>query len=280
MGLSEELAIVSLVGADAEACLALSGEAGWNQTEEDWRLFIENGRTFGVRDGQAKLVATAAALPYEENFGFISMVLVTSTRRREGFATRLVDLSIDHLRGQRLVPVLDATPAGETVYAKQGFRSLFSIERWQGESQDGSTANDVRDYVPDDLSSIIALDAEALGARRGAVLAGFLGRAGSRAFVSSAGTGFALIRAGRKALQLGPIVAASVAEGLKLFQSALAAVRGTIFIDVPVLQREVGEMLARRGFTRQRSFSRMAHEHGTAFGMPEKLFAVAGPEFG
>ena len=84
MGLSEELAIVSLVGTDAKACLALSDEAGWNQTEEDWRLFIEKGRTFGIRDGQANLIATAAAFPYEGNFGFVSMVLVTSARRREG----------------------------------------------------------------------------------------------------------------------------------------------------------------------------------------------------
>jgi len=280
MGLSEELAIVSLVGTDAKACLALSDEAGWNQTEEDWRLFIEKGRTFGIRDGQANLIATAAAFPYEGNFGFVSMVLVTSARRREGLATRLVDLCVDHIQAQRLVPVLDATPAGEAVYAKQGFRSLFSIERWQGESRGGSAASDIRNYAPSDLASIIALDAEALGARRGAILAGFLDRAGSRAFVSPGGRGFALIRAGRKALQLGPIVAGSVAEALKLLGSVLAAVRGTFFIDVPMRQREIGEMLARRGFTRQRSFSRMAHGHGTAFGRPENLFAVAGPEFG
>jgi len=280
MALSEELAIVPLTSADAEACLALSDEAGWNQTKEDWRLFIGKGRTFGIRDGQARLIATAAALPYKENFGFVSMVLVTSARRREGLATRLVNLSIDHLRGRQLVPVLDATPAGETVYARQGFRSLFSIERWQGQSQGGSAANDVRDYASSDLASVIALDAETLGAGRGAILAGFIDRVESRAFVSPAGTGFALIRAGRKALQLGPIVAGSIVEALKLLQSVLAAVRGTIFIDVPVLQREIGEMLARHGFTRQRSFSRMAHGHGTAFGVPEKLFAVAGPEFG
>lgn len=280
MGLSEDLAIVPLAGTDAGACLALSDEAGWNQTKEDWRLFIEKGRTFGIRDDEARLIATAAALPYGENFGFVSMVLVTSARRREGFATRLVDLSIDHLRSRRLVPVLDATPAGETVYARQGFRSLFSIERWQGQSQGGPAAKDVRDYVPGDLASVIALDAEALGAPRGPILAGFIDRAGSHAVVSSERTGFALVRAGRKALQLGPIVAESVAEALKLLQSVLATVRGTVFIDVPVRQREIGEMLARHGFTRQRSFSRMAHGHGTAFGMPEKLFAVAGPEFG
>ncbi|TAN15263.1 MAG: GNAT family N-acetyltransferase [Rhizobiaceae bacterium] len=280
MAPSEDLAIVPLAGADAEACLALSDEAGWNQTQDDWRLFIENGRTFGIRDAETRLVATAAALPYEENFGFISMVLVTSARRREGLATRLVDLSIDHLRGQRLVPVLDATPTGETVYAKQGFRSLFSIERWQGRSEGGSAASDIKDDKSSDLTTVVALDAEALGAPRGAILAGFLDRAGSRAFVSPGGTGFALIRAGRKALQLGPIVAGSVAEALKLLGSVLTAARGTVFIDVPVRQRDIGEMLARHGFTRQRSFSRMAYGSTMPFGKPERLFAVAGPEFG
>ncbi|MGO4839864.1 GNAT family N-acetyltransferase, partial [Rhizobiaceae sp. 2RAB30] len=96
---------------DVEACLRLSDEAGWNQTAEDWGLFLRHGTTIGVRSDDGSLVASAAALPYDR-FGFVSMVLVTAAWRRRGLATGLVDRCVETLTSRGLVPVLDATPAG------------------------------------------------------------------------------------------------------------------------------------------------------------------------
>src|SRR3569832_558006 len=79
-----------LVSADAAAGLRLSTEAHWNQTLEDWRIFLSDGVVYGIRDG-AQLIATAALLPYSGNNAWISMVLVTASQRRRGLATRLVD---------------------------------------------------------------------------------------------------------------------------------------------------------------------------------------------
>ena len=47
----------------------LSDAAGWNQVGDDWALFIEHGRTLGCRDGDGRLIATAAALPYGSRRG-------------------------------------------------------------------------------------------------------------------------------------------------------------------------------------------------------------------
>jgi len=282
MATSEVLAIADLQARDIDACLRLSDEAGWNQNTDDWRLFIEEGRTFGVRDADGRLVATAAALPYERDLAYLSMVLVTRSQRRQGIATRLVDLCVEHIGRLGLVPVLDATPAGETVYSQQGFEVLFGLERWQGEAESTGTPApaSVRPAAPGDTEVIAALDAGATGAPRRAIIADFTGRPGSHAFLLDDRSGFVLVRRGRRAFQLGPLVAGTPAHALKLLGAALGAVSGAVFIDVPVLQKSIGDWLAARGFTRQRSFSRMAFGRSQPFGATDRLFVSAGPEFG
>ncbi|MBN9078376.1 MAG: hypothetical protein BGN87_08565 [Rhizobiales bacterium 65-79] len=282
MATSELLAISELEARDIDACLRLSDEAGWNQNADDWRLFIEEGRSFGVRDGDGGLVGSAAVLPYERELAYIAMVLVTRTRRREGIATRLVDLCVERIGRLGLIPVLDATPAGEAVYGRQGFRTLFGLERWQGEAEAAAVppAEGIVRAMPEDAATIAALDGAAAGAPRRAVIADFLGRAGSHAFLGGGRSGFVIVRRGRRACQLGPLVAGSPTEAQGLLGAALGAVSGAVFIDIPVLHKGIGDWLAARGFTRQRGFSRMAFGRSKPFGATDRLFASAGPEFG
>ena len=111
---TEPVDIVGLGLGDAEAGLALSTEAGWNQNEADWRFFLSKGIVFGMRDGK-RLVATAALLPYSAGDAWISMVLVTADFRRRGIATKLVDACLDVAARRGLTAWLDATPAGAAV---------------------------------------------------------------------------------------------------------------------------------------------------------------------
>ena len=94
MAATEPIGIVELDVDDAQAGMALSTEAGWNQNEADWRFFLSQGVVFGMRDG-ARLVATAALLPYSAGNAWISMVLVTADFRRRGIATKLVDACLN-----------------------------------------------------------------------------------------------------------------------------------------------------------------------------------------
>ena len=93
-------------------------------------------------------------------------------------------------------------------------------------------------------------------------------------------TGFGLLRRGRLAFQLGPIVANSNGLAVEIFIKLLTLVRGSVFIDVPVFCQKLGEELQNKGFTIQRSFARMALARSEPFGHPARLFAIAGPEFG
>ncbi|QRR34351.1 GNAT family N-acetyltransferase [Hydrogenophaga sp. YM1] len=278
MAPSEALTLVVLGPADAPDGLALSEAAGWNQTAEDWRLFVRQGRVFGLRENEAnRLVATAAALPYAGGLGWISMVLVAPEWRHQGLATQLVQHGIAHLRALDATPVLDATPAGQPAYARLGFEAGFALARWEGVL---AAAPPAPGTGLADAITIARLDALANGCDRGALLIDFLRRPGTRAWVEPDGHGFVLARQGLRATQLGPLVAPDEALALSLLRRALADLRGPVFLDVPERWIALTAWLQHNGFVRQRGFARMALGAAPIAAVHPRLFVVAGPEFG
>lgn len=274
MAASDSIVVERLTAADVDAGMALSMEAGWNQTAADWLHFIVEGQAFGIRDSAGRLVASAAALPYDGPLGFVSMVLVTPQSRRRGLATSLVDRCVEELRARELVPVLDATAAGVEVYRKQGFLGQFGFDRWQGiaDGRNGEPAH------ASAAADIVPLDAAVSGASRQRLIGDFLARPGTA--VVRDGSGFAMLRAGRRALQTGPVIASGEDAAIHLIQQLFALAKGLVFIDVPSVWRGIGDWLTACGFEVQRSFTRMALGRAEPFGQPNRLFAVAGPEFG
>src|SRR5438067_11504784 len=138
--IEEALVTEKLEPRQISAALNLSAEAGWNQTVEDWQIFISRGRVMGVFAANRRLIASAAILPYGA-FGYVSMVLVTAAFRHRGIATRLLRDAIAALQAQSRTPVLDATPEGAAVYRPLGFREFFSMRRWQVKGRGGVTSD-------------------------------------------------------------------------------------------------------------------------------------------
>lgn len=279
MAISERRPIIDLGLGDIDSGLQLSGEAGWNQTADDWHHFIENGHGIGVRDDDGQLVASAATLPFDGEFGFISMVLVTRNWRRRGLATRLVEQCIDHLAADALIPVLDATEDGEKVYRKQGFVRQFRFDRWQNILAGTARSADGPEQPPH-IHEIAMQDARAFGAKRQNLIRDFLSRDGAIFIRPPDGGGFAIMRRGRRALQIGPVVARSQEDAVGMLRRLFGLAVGPVFVDAPAVWQEVGALLRRNGFSVQRQFSRMALRRAEPFGDPSHLFAVAGPEFG
>jgi hypothetical protein len=282
MGSTDPSQVQRLTPDHIPACVALSAEAGWNQTADDWGLFLRHGTVIGVPDGgEGQPVATGAVLPYPERFAWISMVLVTARQRRQRLGTRILELCCEDVGRRGLTAVLDATPAGERVYRPLGFEPLLSLTRWQGEGA-GRLAphGDIGAMTADDVAAVAAFDAAVFGAPRAFLLQSLLARAPQLAFVTADSTGFALARPGRIATQIGPIVAANEDAAAALLGAALDAVSGTVLLDVldrwSLLRRE----LEARGFTIQRPYLRMGLRRGVPFGDPARTFVIAGPEFG
>jgi ribosomal protein S18 acetylase RimI-like enzyme len=278
MGATEALVETALTPADVPGALALSAKVGWNQTADDWRLFIAHGGTFGLFDGDEGLVATAAALPYD-GFGYISMVIVDPAWRRRGLARRLMGECIDVLRGQGRAALLDATPAGALVYRGLGFVELATMERWEGEGGGAAQVGRVADRLGrDDLDNLIEADAVAFGSQRRFLLEDFLARPGTIAW--SCDGGYLVMREGHRAMQIGPLVASSGEAARVLLATAIASARGRVFLDLFTSWPEPAALLESLGFKRQRPYIRMALDRASLPGDPQRLAIAAGPEFG
>jgi GNAT superfamily N-acetyltransferase len=277
MAATDHMAIVELGPDDALAGLALSTEAHWNQNEADWRFFLTNGTVFGVRDHDGHLVASAALLPYTSGHAWISMVLVTASFRRRGFATRLVDACLDAAAKQGFTSWLDATPAGATVYAPLGFMPTLELRRLRLENLALPKAKTPPSLSSYSLDEFIARDTGTMGFDRGALLAELAGRPGSR--LMSSGDAAALVRDGRKARHIGPLFADDPDHALALVHEIIRSETGPVLIDAVGTQDKFLKRLATAGWTIERPFQRMRFGRATA--QPAELpFAVAGPEYG
>jgi ribosomal protein S18 acetylase RimI-like enzyme len=284
MASTEALHLTPLAENGISGCMALSAEAGWNQTPDDWTVFVRRGTVFGLLDGGVP-VASGAILPYPDDFAWISMVLVTAKRRRERIGTRILETCCAEVARRGLVAMLDATPAGERVYRPLGFEPMFGLARWQGQGAGGGgsakLAAGVRPMTKDDMAAVFALDAAAFGAHRPFLLEGFLRREPQLAFVTAEeGNGFVLARSGRLAAQIGPVIAADEDAAAALLAAAVDSVRGPVFLDLADRWSGIARQLRQRGFTVQRTFLRMGMRRHSPFGDPARTFVIAGPEFG
>jgi ribosomal protein S18 acetylase RimI-like enzyme len=279
---SIETPLATLSEDNISGCMKLSAEAGWNQTVDDWVLFMRHGTVFGLPDADGSLVATGAILPYPDDFAWISMVLVTGSRRRARIGTRMLETCCAELTRRGLVAVLDATPAGERVYRPLGFEPIFKLSRWQGQGRGGRAepSAGIRRMTAADLAGVEAIDAAAFGARRGFLLENFFRRAPHLAFVRDDQSGFVLARPGRLAIQIGPLVAAHEDIAAALLNTTLDAVDGPAFLDLCDRWRSLARTLEERHLAVQRPFLRMALRNRRPFGDAARAFVVAGPEFG
>jgi GNAT superfamily N-acetyltransferase len=268
---------------------ALVAEAGWNQTERDWRIFLDCGTVRAIRTRDGDVVATTATLPYR-GFGWISMVLVRAAWRRQGLASMLLRGAIDDLVDAGLVPVLDATPAGREVYRTLGFRDTWGFARY-GRSDAGALVAsqpppdgvDVQVISDATWPDLCAYDAAAFGADRGFLLACLRGQVPAADLVArrhGRTVGFLLGRRGRIATQLGPLIADDTGVARALLGRAIDAVSGPIFIDVADSKGEVRRFVESNGFASARPLTRMVHQRPAPFDDGIRTFVVVGPEFG
>jgi ribosomal protein S18 acetylase RimI-like enzyme len=269
--------------------MALSRAANWNQCEADWRMMLRLGQGFGLSAADGSLVASIVVLPYGNAFAWMSMVLVSPEHRRLGYASRMLRRALGYLHSRGLAAVLDATPAGHEVYAREGLRDSWSFQRYSlPEARPVSGWQDVsglnlRRLAEADWPQILALDLPAFGASREALLHALAARLPEAALVAERGEkicGYLLGRDGREARQLGPLVADDLPAAQALLAHALERVSAPLYMDIVDRRTSLRSWALMQGFSVQRPFTRMVHGAECAPGDNKTVMLVAGPELG
>lgn len=272
---------------DIPAGLSLCRSAGWNQLERDWQLFLKmnpQGCRVGV-DESGRVAGTVTTVPYQHYFTWIGMVLVHPEMQRKGIGSQLLIEALKLADDAETVK-LDATPAGREVYLKLNFIDEYSLSRMHiGEYLiNNLPRSDARQVQVSDLSGILKLDREVFGADRQAFLESNWKGASQYAFLVEKQNeikGYCFGRPGYNFNHIGPIIADGVTTAMQLLTAALGHGDGKpTIIDILDHSNEWKKFVSSLGFVVSRPLIRMYRGPNSFPGLPEKQFAILGPEFG
>jgi GNAT superfamily N-acetyltransferase len=272
-----------MTAADLPLGLRLSRQAGWNQTEADWRRFLAlqpDGCFVAEADGVAVGTTTTSIFG---NVAWIAMVLVDEPFRGHGTGTALLGHALAFLDELRISTVrLDATPLGQPLYERLGFVEQYRLARYEGTLPPAPGAGACPAASPDTWETLAALDASVPATDRQRLLQGLFAEQPGWVRLARDGDrlgGFLAARPGHQALQLGPAIATPQA-GPQLFADAWHRHAGRrVFLDIPVSNQAATRLAAAHGLSVQRHLTRMCR------GVPcleriDWLWASSGPEKG
>ncbi|MET4575954.1 GNAT family N-acetyltransferase [Ottowia thiooxydans] len=272
---------------DLEMLNRLVIESHWNQVPADWYFFFDRGHVLVMRDAQSRIIASGAVLPMDADasghrVAWISMILVLPEVRGQGLGRRVFEACLRSAQAAAYLPMLDATPQGEPLYTQFGFVPLSHITRWRREARGDRAfiAPTPQANQQADPQALVALDRRVLGFGRSALINSLQDRPTTHVVHSS--QGFFLVRAGRTAHHIGPLVAEDEGHALELLKQAVDAVKTPLLIDAPQQGPAFTAALQAAGFLPQRDFTRMAWlPPGRTLpqGQPHLIHAIAGPEF-
>ena len=294
---AEDVTLRAMSKGDIAEGLRLSGAAGWNQQEEDWRfLLLRNPGRFVVAQRDGRLVGTGGAVCYGTTLAWVCMILVDPDRRGHGVGTRIMEGVLDRLTDVGTIG-LDATPFGQGVYARLGFVETSRLLRVEAVAKSGPIPVDdnhgqprarhtdvasTRAIEPGDLERILAVDLQVFGADRGDLLRWAAGRAPALCRVDDGGAivGYCFGRQGARSRQIGPVVARDVLTARALVAASMQAEpEGRLVLDVLADRSDWLSALEAMGFAVQRPLIRMFRGSRPP-GRPDRQLAIFGPEFG
>jgi GNAT superfamily N-acetyltransferase len=269
--------------ADIPLGMRLKEQAGWNQTEADWRrfLYLEPDGCFVV-----EWAGTAVGTTTTCRFGhvaWIAMVLVDSSVRGQGIGKALMNEALRFLDAAGIRSVrLDATPLGQPLYERLGFAVQFQLTRFEGVPLGHEPVDGVEKASLEGLNRLVEFDAVATATdRRRLVESLFAEQPDAMRFVERGGkiAGYIAVRRGSRAVQLGPCIADAVAGPLLLTDACRRHRSEHVYMDVPVDNKQATEFAAGLGLTTQRRLTRMCRGPNVQEDL-QRLWTSSGPEKG
>lgn len=222
---------------DVASAHALSQALKWPHRLEDWAMLQRVAQSFVALD-QGRLIGSAFAC-HQGDFSTIGLVIVSDDYQGKGVGRRLMELAVGCVPPR--TAILNATLAGEPLYAKMGFKAFGTIEQRQGaalpcEAIAANPGERCRELPPEDAAQLIELANAGSGLERGALLDDLLPEVERGIGVERDGQlqGFALLRRFGRGLCIGPVIAEDSAQAKYLIATLLKGVPGAfVRIDIP-----------------------------------------------
>jgi ribosomal protein S18 acetylase RimI-like enzyme len=273
---------------DLDQAMSLSMTEGWNQTENDWRLLLDNPQnTCIIAKNNNIITGTATALNFNNRVAWIGMVLVDKALRGQGIGKMLLTDIIKRLKATESVK-LDATPAGQPLYKSLGFKEEHDILRMTTSSSKTSPVNapviEIKHIDKGNLPKVIELDKAISGYNRTYLLNSLLQYYPERAWTimkNNISEGYIFGRYGNLFNYIGPVYAQSVNSAKALISEAISSLDDKPFaIDVLQDKTDLIEWLESIGFVIQRQFTRMYLRSNQYSGIVNNQYLISGPEYG
>lgn len=206
MAMQNQIDLVAFGPEHIDRAVALSRAESWPHLPEDWMLAQQLSSGIAALDARHNLIGTTLVTPYGDDCATINMVIVDKSMRGFGLGRKLMERAFG-LAGNRPLRLV-ATREGLPLYEKLGFVTTGHIRQHQGSVRPLDRPQGVEDMQPGDLEALKALDREAYGADRSALIDALVER-GKIAVVrkGAAIEAWAAIRTFGRGEVIGPVIA-------------------------------------------------------------------------
>jgi GNAT superfamily N-acetyltransferase len=273
---------------DLNQAISLSNSEGWNQTEKDWKLLLENPLNICiVAQCNNQVIGTATALNHSNKIAWIGMVLVDKSFRGRGVGKMLLTNIIGALRNVDSIK-LDATPVGLPLYQKLGFIDEYKIYRMINPSLQ-SFEKQTFSYEPvnidlESFSDVLKLDKRIFGTARTYLLQALFSNYPAKAYLVNRNKkldGYMFGRNGARFNYIGPVAALAEDSARILISKALESVNHQpVALDILQDKEDLIKWLESLGFVKHRHFIRMYLKSNSYSGLIKNNYLISGPEFG
>lgn len=221
MPMQNQIDIVAFGPEHIDGAVELSRAESWPHRREDWQLVQQLSGGVVAMDADRRVTGTTLITPYGDDCATINMVIVGKSMRGLGVGRKLMERAIA-LAGDRPLRLV-ATKEGLPLYEKLGFATTGLIRQHQGEVRPLERPDGVEAMQAGDLQALKALDREAYGADRSALIDALV-KHGQIAVIRKGGTieAWAAIRPFGRGEVIGPVIApdAKTACALIAFHAA------------------------------------------------------------
>jgi ribosomal protein S18 acetylase RimI-like enzyme len=258
---------------DVPAAFQLSAQAGWNQTEEDWRTLLALApETCLAIEVDGQLAATTTLLCYGRRLAWIGMVLTRLEFQRRGFAKRLFREVLKRADEMGIETIkLDGTEQGQPLYEQFGFRGEEEIVRY-------SRPNSGTELLPVVRSSAPVwrqVDPKYFGADRLRLLE----RLAERNPPAVREHSYLFSRPGRASAYLGPCVSDNPEDARNMIFACVENSLSSWYWDLFPSNLQAATIASEVGFIPQRRLLRMARGKELRESR-NAIYAIAGFELG